>query len=92
MNLSAVTEVSHSIIVTQLHSTKLTTTMPRAEGSFLTFFFFFFYHCKLMDRSRNAEMGCQQNEIKGPAAPAVVLPGLPEAMPRRERLQDARRL
>lgn len=45
-----------------------------------------------MNRSRNAEMGCQQNEIKGPAAPAVVLSGLRKAMPRRERLQDARRL
>ena len=45
-----------------------------------------------MGRSRNAEMGCQQNEIKGSAAPAVVLPGLRKAMPRRERVQDARRL
>lgn len=45
-----------------------------------------------MNHSRNAEMGRQQNEIKGPAAPALVLSGLPKAVPRRERLQDARRL
>ena len=45
-----------------------------------------------MNLSRNAEMGCQQNEIKGPAALAVVLSGLPKAVPRREWLQDARRL
>ena len=63
--------------------------MPRAEGSLLDSSF---HHCKLTNRSRNAEMGCQQDEIKGPTAPAVVLPGLRKAMPRRERLQDARRL
>jgi hypothetical protein len=34
-------------------------------------------------------MGCKQDEVKGSAASALVLPGLREAVPRRECLQDA---
>jgi hypothetical protein len=45
-----------------------------------------------MNPSRNAEMGRQQDEVKGLATPAVVLPSVPKAMSRRERLQDARSL
>jgi hypothetical protein len=43
-----------------------------------------------MDNSWNSQMGGEQNEIEGPAAHPVVLPGWRETMPRRERLQDAR--
>ena len=34
-----------------------------------------------MDSSWNPEMGGEQDEVKGPAAPPVVLPGLRETMP-----------
>jgi hypothetical protein len=35
-----------------------------------------------MESSWHAKMGREQDEVKGPAAPPVVLPGLRETMPR----------